>query len=76
MPRPLAIIDSEEVRRAGEYVEQLSDADKPIIQTWLVAEAVLAGLYYVLLFAVVFFLGRRIIQAVIAAYREARAESV
>ena len=65
----------EKVRTAAEYVRGLSDEDKQVVQTWLTAEAVLAGLYYVLIAAVVFFLGRRIIVALVAAYREARAES-
>ncbi len=71
----LASFTTQEYREAAEYAEQLSPEGKQLAQTWLVSEAVLTGLYYILFACVVFFLGRRIIQALIAAYREARAES-
>lgn len=73
---PLARFDLDKVRQANEYVSGLPEGNQAVVQTWLVTEGLLAALYYVLLFTVVFLLGRRIIQAVIAAYREARAESV
>ena len=79
MPPPrsiLAVLDVDKVKSATAYVRDLSAEDKGVIQTWIVAEATLAIVYYLLLAGVVFFLGRRIIQAAIAAYREARAESV
>ena len=76
LPRLLAILDLDKVREATKYVRALPEGDRPIVQTWLVAEAMLAGLYYILLFLIVFLLGRRIIQAAVAAYREAQAESV
>ncbi len=73
---PLAVFDLDGFKRALEHAEALPPEDKQLAQTFLVSEAILAGLYYVLLAAVVFFLGRRIIQALVAGYREARAESV
>ena len=76
MTQPLASFGVDEYRRAVDYAENLSPEGKQLAQTWLVSEAVLTGLYYLLFAWVVFFLGRRIIQAMIAAYREARAESV
>ena len=76
LPRLLAIVDLDKVREATKYVRTLPEEDKSVVQTWLVAEAMLAGLYYILLFLIVFLLGRRIIQAAVAAYREAQAQSV
>ncbi len=67
--------DPEKVRTAAQYVQGLSEEDKRVVETWLTAEAFLAGLYYILIAAVVFFLGRRIIVALVAAYREAKAEA-
>jgi hypothetical protein len=73
---PLALFNSDKIQEALDYAHNLGQEEKEIAQTWLVSEAILAGLYYVLVAAIVFFLGRRIIQAIIAAYREAKAESV
>lgn len=67
--------DPEKVRTAAQYVAGLSDEEKRVVSTWLTAEALLAGLYYILIAIIVFLLGRRIIVALVAAYREARAES-
>ena len=67
--------DPEKVRIAAQYVAGLSDEEKRVVSTWLTAEALLAGLYYILIAIIVFLLGRRIIVALVAAYREARAES-
>lgn len=72
----LGFFDIERVTEATRYVQSLPDADKSVVQSWLVVEGMLMGLYYILLFAVVFFLGRRMIQALIAGYREAKAEAV
>lgn len=74
--KPVALFDLDKVREATQYVQSLPEGDRDIVRTWLVTEGLLAGLYYILLFLVVFLLGRRIIQAMIAAYREAKAESV
>ena len=72
----LGFFDLDQVKQATLYVQSLPDTDKSVVESWLWVEGLLMGLYYILLFAVVFFLGRRIIQAVIAGYREARAEAV
>lgn len=72
----LAILDLQELRDAAAYINGLPEADKSIITTWIVFEGLAQITYYILLFTVVFLLGRRIIQAMIAGYREAKAESV
>ena len=69
------MFDTEKFRQAIDYAATLGEEEKRLAQTFLVSEAVLAGVYYVLMAMIVFFLGRRIIQAVIAAYREARAQA-
>lgn len=74
--RTLGVLDLDKFKEGIDYAARLSEQDKELAQTWLWAKATLAGIYYVLLAAVVFFLGRRIITAFIAAYREAKAESV
>ena len=71
----VALVDPEPVQSAAEYIRGLSPEDKDVVMTWLVFEGITRGLYYILVFLAVFLLGRRIIQAVIAAYREARAEA-
>ena len=76
---PLALLntaDPDKVRDAARFVQNLSPQDKELMNTWLVTEAMLAGLFYVLVAVVVFLLGRRIVQALIAAYREAKAQAV
>lgn len=72
----LASLDVGDLKQAVEYVQTLPPEDKSVVTTWLVFEGLAQITYYILLFAAVFFLGRRIIQAMIAAYREAKAESV
>lgn len=76
LPTALALFDLDKVRQATAYVQTLPPEDKDVVRTWLITEGVLAGMYYILLFTVVFLLGRRVIQAMIAAYREAKAQSV
>lgn len=76
LPGTLALFDLDKVRQATDYIRTLPADDKEVVRTWLITEGVLAGLYYILLFTVIFLLGRRIIQAMIAAYREAKAQSV
>ena len=71
----LAMFNTDRFREAIDYAATLGEEEKRLAQTFLVSEAVLLGLYYLLVAFVVFFLGRRIIQAVIAAYREARAQA-
>ncbi|MEM1013043.1 MAG: hypothetical protein AAGI46_12580 [Planctomycetota bacterium] len=73
---PIAAFDLDGFKRAMEHASSLEPEEQQIAHTFLVSEAILAGLYYVLLAAVVFFLGRRIIQAMVAGYREAKAQSV
>ncbi len=76
LPTFLALDVPQTIRDAAEYVQSLPPEDKPIVTTWLVFEGITRIIYYILIFLVVFLLGRRIIQAMIAGYREARAESV
>ena len=76
-PAPLCdLVNVEAIRQAVDYVRQLPDEDRSVITTMLVFEGVGRIVYYFLVFAAVFLLGRRIIQGVIAGYREARATSV
>lgn len=75
-PALLAILNLQELRDAAAYIKGLPEADKSILTTWIVFEGLAQITYYILLFTVVFLLGRRIIQAMIAGYREAKAESV
>ena len=75
-PALLALLDLQTIKDAAEYVKSLPPEDKSVVTTWLVFEGITRLVYYILVFLVVFLLGRRIIQAVIAGYREARAESV
>ena len=72
---PLADL-TDSVRQASHYVSQLPPEDKSVVTTWLVFEGIARITYYILVFMAVFLLGRRIIQAMIAGYREARAQSV
>lgn len=72
---PLADL-SDSVRQAADYVRHLPAEDKSIVKTWIVFEGLARMTYYVLVFLAVFLLGRRIIQAMIAGYRESRAQSV
>ncbi len=72
----LSQIDTATVREAVAFVQSLPEEDKSVVTTWLVFEGITRMLYYILVFLAVFLLGRRIIQAMIAGYREARAESV
>lgn len=72
----VAQVDVAAVREAVDYVKTLPPEDKSVVTTWLVFEGLSRLTYYLLVFLAVFLLGRRIIQAVIAGYREARAESV
>jgi hypothetical protein len=74
--RLLAVFDLDKFKEGLDYAASLGDEEVDIAHTWLVSEAILAGMYYLLLATVVFLLGRRIIQAMVAGYREARAESV
>lgn len=76
LPNVLAILDLGKIRDAVAYVQSLPDEDKSVITTWIVFEGLAQIVYYILLFTVVFLLGRRIIQAMIAGYREAKAQSV
>ena len=76
VPNLLAILDIGKIRDAVAYVQSLPEEDKSVITTWLVFEGLGQIVYYILLFTVIFLLGRRIIQAMIAGYREAKAESV
>lgn len=74
---PLAsLLDVNEIREATSYINTLSEDEKSIIQTWLIFEGLCRLAYYFLVFTAVFLLGRRIIQAMIAGYREAKAQSV
>ena len=70
------LFNPETIRQGSEYVRGLSEEDRAIVMTWLWFEGLGRMLYYVLVFLAVFLLGRRIIQALIAGYREARAQSV
>lgn len=70
-----SLLDINEIREATNYINTLDEEDKSIIHTWLVFEGLSRIAYYLLVFLAVFLLGRRIIQAVIAGYREARAQS-
>ena len=70
------MLDLETIEEAVAYVQSLEGETHGTIQTWIITQGLLFGLYYVLLFMAVFLLGRRIIQAAVAAYREARAQSV
>ena len=72
---PLADL-TDSVKQASQYVSNLPPDDKSVVTTWLVFEGIARIIYYILVFLVVFLLGRRIIQAMIAGYREARAQSV
>ena len=72
----LGFFDIETIREATEYLRTIPETDRGVVTTWLWIEGLLMALYYVLLFATVFFLGRRIIPAMIAGYREARAEAI
>lgn len=72
----LGLLDIGTIREAADYVNSLSPEDRSIVTTWLVFEGITRLAYYILVFLAVFLLGRRIIQAMIAGYREARAESV
>ena len=76
LPALADLVNVEAVRQATAYVQNLPDADKSTVTTWLVFEGVGRIVYYILLFLAVFLLGRRMIQGVIAGYREARAQSV
>lgn len=76
LPNLLAILNPDKIREAVALVKSLDEADKSVITTWIVFEGLAQIVYYILLFTVVFLLGRRIIQAMIAGYREAKAESV
>ena len=72
---PLAdLVDS--VREAASYEKNLAPEDKSVVTTWIVFEGLARITYYALIFAAVFLLGRRIIQAMIAGYRESKAQSV
>lgn len=71
-----SLLNVNEVREATSYINTLSEDEKSIIHTWLVFEGLCKLAYYFLVFLAVFLLGRRIIQAMIAGYREAKAQSV
>ena len=70
------LVNVDTVKAATAYVQNLPPEDKSVVTTWLVFEGIGRIVYYVLLFLAVFLLGRRMIQGVIAGYREARAQSV
>jgi hypothetical protein len=72
----LSLLDVGTIREAADYVNSLSPEDRSVVTTWLVFEGITRLAYYILVFLAVFLLGRRMIQAMIAGYREARAESV
>ena len=76
LPNLQAILNPDKIREAVDLVKNLPEEDKSIITTWIVFEGLGQIVYYILLFTVIFLLGRRIIQAMIAGYREAKAESV
>ena len=71
-----SLLDTGTIREAVDYVNSLSPEDRSVVTTWLVFEGITRLVYYILVFLAVFLLGRRMIQAMIAGYREARAESV
>lgn len=71
-----SLLDVNEIREATSYINTLSEDEKSIIHAWLIFEGLCRLVYYVLVFLAVFLLGRRIIQAMIAGYREARTQSV
>lgn len=71
-----SLLDVNEIREATRYINTLSEDEKSIIHTWLIFEGICRLAYYFLVFLAIFLLGRRIIQAMIAGYREAKAQSV
>lgn len=72
----LAILNVQELKDAAALIQTLPEEEKSALTTWIIFEGLAQITYYILLFTVVFLLGRRIIQAMIAGYREAKAESV
>jgi hypothetical protein len=55
-----------------EKISKLPEGDKETMQTWLIVTCVMSVVYYLVVGAVVWALGRRIVQASFAALREAR----
>jgi hypothetical protein len=62
----------EEFKQITDEIRNLSDPDKATMQTWLVVKCVMSVVYYIVAGFVVWALGRRLIQAIFAALREAR----
>ena len=77
LPAVLAdLLDLDRLRTAANFLQTLPAQDKQVITTMIVFEGLARLLYYLLIFLAVFLLGRRMIQGMIAGYREARAQSV
>ena len=70
------VTDAETIQSAADVMRGLPEDDRATIQTWLIFEGLARIVYYIAVFLAVFLLGRRIIQGIIAGYREARAQSV
>jgi hypothetical protein len=62
----------EEFKQITDEIRNLPDPEKATMQTWLVVKCVMSVVYYVVAGFVVWALGRRLIQAMFAAFREAR----
>jgi hypothetical protein len=63
---------SEETRALIEYVKTLSEQERGTFVTWLIIDLIKDISYYIVVGLVVWALGRRLIQAIMAGMREAR----
>ena len=68
----LAALDAEEMRQLIEEIRKLPEAERTPFITWMVLETVMTVAYYVVVGLVIWALGRRIIQALLLAWRESR----
>ena len=65
---------SEETRALLEYVKTLTEVERDTFVTWLVISLIRDVSYYIVVGLVVWTLGRRIVEAILAGMREARRE--
>lgn len=63
---------SEETRALIEYVKTLNEQERGTFVTWLIIDLIKDVSYYIVVGLVVWALGRRLIQAIMAGMREAR----
>jgi hypothetical protein len=64
------------VKAVFEFIKQLPPEDKAAVQSALITHCIITCVYYVVLGLVAFLLGRRLIQAFFAAWREAKRERI